>query len=280
MTTGGGHSRLEESLGTLGIPVMNKSQFISTERAIGEHWWQKLVESMAQAGREERELAVKRGDYHEGVPAITVVVDGGWSKRSHKHSYNAKSGVGIIIGKETGKLLHLGVRNKYCAACARNIPNHTCYRNWSSSSSEMESDIIPEGFLQAEQTHGVRYTRFVGDGDSSVHTTLLQCVPQWGHAIKKLECANHCCKCYRGALEKLVSQNPSYKGSGGLTEKMRKRLVSAARCAIRMRSGEQDRKKAVKLLKRDLINGPNHCFGVHSNCSPDFCSTARDDSST
>ena len=36
-----------------------------------------------------------------GYPAITVIVDGGWSKRSHKHSYNAKSGVAIIIGKQT-----------------------------------------------------------------------------------------------------------------------------------------------------------------------------------
>lgn len=114
----------------LGVPVMSKSRFISTERGIGEEWWQRLVESMAEAGKEEKWLAEERGDYHEGIPAITVVVDGGWSKRSHKHSYNAKSGVGIIIGKETGKLLHLSVRNKYCGACARNIPkqNHVCFR--------------------------------------------------------------------------------------------------------------------------------------------------------
>ena len=122
----------------------------------------------------------------------------------------------------------------------------------------------------------LRYTRFVGDGDSSVHATLLQGVPGWGYAIKKLECANHACKCYRGALEKLVQENSSYKGNGGLTEKMRKRLVSAARCAIRMRSKEPDRKKAVRLLEKDLINGPNHCFGVHDACSSDFCSTAKE----
>ena len=51
--------------------------------------------------------------------------------------------------------------------------------------------------------------------------------------------------------------------------------MSAARCAIRMRSKEPDRKKAVKLLERDLINGPRHCFGFHDQCSPDFCLTAR-----
>ena len=277
MTTGGGHSRLKESLSVLGVPVMTKASFISTERGIGERWREELAGAMAEAGREERRLAIERGDFNEGVPAITVIVDGGWSKRTHKHSYNAKSGVAIIIGKETGQILYIGVRNKYCAGCAQGISRekHKCFKNWSASSSEMESDIILEGFLEAERVHGVRYSRFIGDGDSSVHTTLIQGVPMWGYSIKKVECANHACKCYRSSLEKLVQQNSEYKGSGGLTEKMRKRLVSAARCAIRMRSKESDQRRAVKLLERDLINGPNHCFGYHDACSTDFCSTAR-----
>ncbi len=161
-----------------------------------------LLSSMAEAGQEEKKIAEENGRFHEGVPAITVIVDGGWSKRSHKHSYNAKSGVAIIIGKETGKLLFIGVRNKYCHACASGMKekDHVCFRNWNASSSEMETDIILEGFLEAEQVHGVRYTEFIGDGDRSVYPTLLTSVPGWGHAIKKLECANHACKCYRGAL--------------------------------------------------------------------------------
>ena len=167
-------------------------------------------------------------------------MDGEWSKRSHKYSYNANSGVGVIIGKETGKLLHIGVRNKYCHACGRNIPGekHVCFRNWSESSSEMETDIILEGFLEAERVHGVRYTQFIGDGDSSVYSTLIQNVPEWGRDIKKAECANHACKCYRGALEKLVQDNPSYKGSGGLTKKMRKRLIGFC-CSISYQNEEQ-----------------------------------------
>ena len=96
----------------------------------------------------------------------------------------------------------------------------------------MEADIILEGFINAERVHGVRYTQIIGEGDSSVYPTLIQKVPGWGHAIRKLECANHACKCYRGALEKLVQDNPLYKGSGGLTLKMRRRLASAARCAV------------------------------------------------
>ena len=38
MSTGGGHSQLEESMSVVGIPVMTKKSFIHTERDIGELW--------------------------------------------------------------------------------------------------------------------------------------------------------------------------------------------------------------------------------------------------
>ena len=236
---------------------------------------------MKKAGEEERQLAIQRDDFHHGVPAITVIVDGGWSKRSHKHSYNAKSGVGIITGKATNKLLHIGVRNKYCATCAKTdkkreeSSQHNCFKNWDGASSSMETDIIVEGFKMAEERHGVRYIRFVGDGDSSVCPSLVAGVPIWGYAIQKIECANHATKCYRTALEKLTQDNPSYKGKGKLTEAMRKRLTKAARCAVKMRSAESDKRLAVQKLQHDLHNSPLHCFGIHDNCSKDFCKVAQ-----
>ncbi len=174
-------------------------------------------------------------------------------------------------------MLYIGVRNKFCQACTLHIPQdqHACYKNWNASSSEMETDILLEGFTNAERLHGIHFTKFIGDGDSSVHPTLIQNVPGWGHYIQKLECANRICKCYRGVLEQLVKDKPSYKGIGGLTLKMRKRLISAARCAIKMRSKESDRVKTLSLLKKDLINGPRHCFGIHTHCSPE-CSLQAD----
>ena len=73
-----------------------------------------------------------------------------------------------------------------------------------------------------------------------------------------------------------MQEKPKYKGRGGLTQKMRCQLTSAARCAIKMRSKERDIQKAVKHLERDLKNGPYHCFGLHENCSPDFCLSAKE----
>ena len=66
MATGGGHIKLQEIMATLGIPVMSKNSFTSTERGIGKWWKQQLELSMLEAGREEKRLAEERGEYHEG----------------------------------------------------------------------------------------------------------------------------------------------------------------------------------------------------------------------
>ncbi len=65
MVTGSGHSHLEEAMGVLGVPVMSKATYIHTERDIGYWWKEKLMESMLEAGREEKRLAEQAGSYHE-----------------------------------------------------------------------------------------------------------------------------------------------------------------------------------------------------------------------
>ena len=120
-------------------------------------------ENILTAGQKEKQLAIEQGNYHNGVPAITVVVDSGWSKRSHKHSYNANSDVRVIFGAATKALFFIGVRNKNCLVCVINsrndvtAPPHQCYHNWSASSCSIEADIILEGFRQSENMHGLRY---------------------------------------------------------------------------------------------------------------------------
>ena len=170
IATGGGDEHLEEQLACIRVPALTKVSFILLERTLGRVFEQLVEDNLFAAGKEERSIAIAQGTFHNGVPAITVVVDSGWSKRSHKHSYNAKSSVGVIFGAATKKLLYIGVRNKYCSVCAisdRNnspCPPHQCFKNWNVSSCAMESDIIVQGFQLAEQMHGVRYLWFIGDG--------------------------------------------------------------------------------------------------------------------
>ena len=285
MATGGGLTRLNSTLSFLEVPGMQKRMYLTTEQFLGEAMQQQLFEAMAQVGVEEKQHAIDTADYHQGVPAVSVVADGGWSKRSHKHSYNAKSGVAVIFGVHTKKLLFLGVRNKYCSICAiaekrhQEVPTHKCYKNWEGSSSSMESDIVAEGFRLSEQHHGVRYMRVTADGDSSLMSTLIQSVP-YGPFIQKVECANHACKCYRSRLEALAKDHSEFRGKGGLTKRAIQRLTIGARIAIRMHSSTGN----VQQLRHDLRNGPRHVFGDHSLCNPEFCkhvpSSSPDDDSS
>ena len=93
--------------------------------------------------------------------------------------------------------------------------------------------------------------------------------------IVKIECANHSCKCLRSSLEKLVDAKPHYKGAHKLSKRTRERLVTAVRCAIRMRSQESDKTSAARKLEADIRNSVQHIFGCHSNCSIDFCKVGQ-----
>jgi hypothetical protein len=282
MSTGGGASKLNEGMATMNAPGMTQTTYTAIEEEISKWWQTVLEEDLVAAGVEERMLAIQRGDFHQGVPAITVICDGGWSKRTHKHTYNAAGGVAVVIGACTSKLLHIGVRNKNCYICSRaeslhSDPRpHECFRNWKDSSQAMEADIIVEGFQKSETRHGVRYMRVIADGDSSVYARIQEQVPGWGRDVQKLECANHMCKCLRSSLEKLVVDKPQYKGRGKLTQHIRVRLTSAVRCAIKMRSAQStDRQTALNNLRHDIKNSVHHIYGNHTQCS-DFCRAKKE----
>ena len=82
MCTGGGQEPLAEAMTVLGIQTMSK-QLLCLLRGswIGE-WWRDLFEqSMTSAGKEERDIAIANNSYHQGIPAVTVIVDGGQADR-------------------------------------------------------------------------------------------------------------------------------------------------------------------------------------------------------
>ena len=50
---------------------------MATEKALGWSWRELLEESMKEAVEKEKRNAIKRGSFHEVVPAISVIVNGG-----------------------------------------------------------------------------------------------------------------------------------------------------------------------------------------------------------
>ena len=147
------------------------------------------------------------------------------SKQSHKHSYNANSGVSVIFGAANKELLYIGVKNKYCAICSiaqkhsSPLPQHMCFKNWSRSSTAMGADIIAAGLSGMEMVIVLFYIQYI----------LLY---HMAGDVSKLECANHCVKCYRLYLKQLVKYFPHFKGHGNLSKSTIIKIAYGARCAI------------------------------------------------
>jgi len=243
-----------------------------------------LEKEMALAANEEKKLAIASEKFVvvEGVeyPAIRVVLDGGWSKRTYGHGYNANCGAAVIIGARTGKVLHLGTRIKTCLQCSinqrsGNAKAHECEKNWTGSSTAMESSIILEGFQSSRYKHGLVYSSFVGDGDSSVHSTIQYVYP--GLEVKKIECLNHVVRNFKTKLFD-ISKNV-VKGRDAEKIPLDERKVFNChfpRFEISIRKAVnyyQDKKTddSWRELAEDIKNIPMHVFGDHSKCKMYFC---------
>ncbi|GLV46107.1 hypothetical protein CBL_10767 [Carabus blaptoides fortunei] len=143
----------------MNVPMLAHTTFIRQERLLERTWDEVLTDEIMKYGKIEYEIAVSKNAVENNMAQICVFVDGGWSKRSYGHNYNAASGVASIIGKETKKILFMGVRKKYCSICyvASNLgveaATPKCYKNWDHSSSGMDADIIVQGFNSSEEMH-------------------------------------------------------------------------------------------------------------------------------
>lgn len=96
--TGQGFTNIEQFSSILDMPCMSNKTYQKFHQVLSKQTENTAWESIELAGKEEARLAVENGDINiDGIPMITVVADGAWSKRSYKRNYNAASGVVSII---------------------------------------------------------------------------------------------------------------------------------------------------------------------------------------
>ncbi|KAJ1520495.1 hypothetical protein ONE63_003621 [Megalurothrips usitatus] len=213
LAAGGTYTMLSSATAGLNMPCMDRKTWQRHEEDVADNIEAAALEAMLEAGREEYRLAVEAGDVDaDGVPFITVIADGMWSKRTYGSKYDAKSGTATIIGFRTGKVLWTSTMNKVCAVCAwaakagRAPRRHTCAKNYSGPSTGMEAAIIAEGFKCSMEMHGLRFDKLVGDGDSSVTSRLLQIKPYGAlYLVEKVECKNHLLRNFRRQLDALAN---------------------------------------------------------------------------
>jgi len=94
VNSGQGFGQLETFSAIMNMPNMSNKLYQKLHENVHEFTSKTAWEAMSLAAEEEAKLAVENGDVREdGVPMITVIADGAWSKRSYKSNYNALSGV-------------------------------------------------------------------------------------------------------------------------------------------------------------------------------------------
>lgn len=284
MTTGIGLSQFEELLASMDLPCINQKHYDKLHDEVCNEWHKTATNLMKAAGKRERDAAIERGHVtKDGIPYIDVIVDGCWSKRSYRTNYSALSGAAAIIGRTYGEVLYIGIKNKYCCVCARaetkgeNPREHACFKNYSGSSTSMESDILLEGFKQSMETHNLIYGRMVADGDSSTFKKISEARVYPNFSVEKIECRNHI---FRNMCNKLKAISTDTKFPLQLRKKITTERILAIRkvinCAIKHHKlNDSDTTTKINNLYADISNSINHAFGNHNDCKDYYCQSSR-----
>ena len=151
------------------------------------------------------------------------------------------------MGVRTGKVLDFSPRNKNCETCSDDtrlgkVPKkHGCRKNFSGSANAMESSVAVELFKRAAEKN-VRYSMLIGDDD------------KWSDV-------QHAKRTLRSHLYETKGKHKE------LSEKVIKASCKNFAYALRQNANKPDE------LDKALRNIPNHMFGKHENCSPDYIHT-------
>ncbi|GFY05515.1 uncharacterized protein TNCV_218971 [Trichonephila clavipes] len=135
----------------------------------------KLSRVMKEVAEESKKRAAVEENSSSPENLLTVSGDGTWKTRGHL----SLIGVCTVIGAETEK-------------------------NYSGSAGKMEVDGMLRFFNRSEKLHNLKYSNYIGDGDTKTFNALSENKPYGDdHLIQKIECVGHVQKRMGTRLRKL-----------------------------------------------------------------------------
>ena len=258
---GKGHTALSTFCGFMNMPQpMNVKPFNDMQENISNVYKEVANTSMKNAANEFR---FTDDDEHNAVDVslddnkvtdITVSCDGTWQRRG----YSSLNGVVTVIASDSGKCVDYRVLSKTCSACTSWEPRkesepelyqnfletHVCSINHEGSAGSMEAAGVVDCFMESISKRKLRYTHYIGDGDSKSHADVVKNDPYPGIIVEKLECVGHIQKRVGGRLRKLKATNKTQLadgktlgGKGRLTEKVINKLQNYFGIAVRQSTG-------------------------------------------
>ncbi|XP_076468336.1 uncharacterized protein LOC143299096 [Babylonia areolata] len=291
----GGLAELQTFCGILNLPPpVQKSSHNKTNKTIYQAASAEQTESMARAAAIEHELADGEGE----VKDVDVSVDGTYMTRGH----TSNIGVTSAIGCQTGKVLDIGSLSKTCKGCdyGKSLKSRDpgSYRHWleeheavctlthGGSSGSMEAEIAKGIFSRSLQQYNLRYTRFIGDGDTNSFKSVMNSYPYGQETvIEKIECVGHVQKrmgtrlrnLKKGMKGRALADGKSIGGKGRLTDAEINKIQNYYGNAIRgNKHNLYEMKKAVwaifyHKLSSDELDDMGRKRHFHAMCSITWC---------
>ncbi|GFX90505.1 uncharacterized protein TNCV_4335091 [Trichonephila clavipes] len=241
---------------------------------------------LSRVMKEVSEESLKRAAVEENSSSpnnlLTVSGDGTWKTRGH----SSLIGVCTVIGAETGKVLDREVLSSFsfCKECYsykgvkfgikynkwQRAHKISCRKNYSGSSGKMEFDGMLRIFNRSEKLHNLKYSNYIGDGDTKTFNDLSENKPYGDdHLIQKIECVGHVQKRMGTRLRKLklvysknkLSDGKTIGGNGRLTDSLIDKLAHYYGNAIRCNSTSvKEMQKAIWGHSGSTDDEPMHWF--------------------
>ena len=152
----------------------------------------------------------------DGLVPLTISYDTQWLKRERTN--DSLTGHGAIMGSKTKKVLHYSCANKLCRICesarskGKEPAHHDCCRNHNGSSKLLEPEV-GVGLFNDAPNHGVKYSVFIGDDDSS---TIAKIREEVAYTVQKLSDSTHATRTLVSHLHKIRSEKNNFPGESVL----------------------------------------------------------------
>ena len=130
----------------------------------------------------------------------SLSLDGTWQW----HSHGSHHGIVTSILVETGKCVDVGILSNTCKGCSyweqrnKTSPEYSKWQashcseiNHTGSAAAMEPVGAVRIFQRSEMKRGLRYTKYLGDGDSSSFKKVMEYKPYGEIDSETLECVGH-----------------------------------------------------------------------------------------
>ena len=196
---GHGHQALVKFTGVMNMPSpMNENSYRDHVAAVKSAAHAVCKQSMRSAVEQVK-------DYYEpekdGIFDVAVSGDGTWRKRDYSSSF----GVVTALSTVPVKALDVEIMSKNCKECTvwRGKEDtgqfqdwweghqHLCETNHLGTSGSMDATGLLAIYQRSVEDYSLRYTEFLGDGDSKAHKLIVEEAVYGDKAVTKLECIGH-----------------------------------------------------------------------------------------